>query len=146
MSEENNQIEADARHAWSRLVRISSKLVQLVECDIKTANAPPLSWFAVLMVLRKAEPEHLRPVDIQQKMLVKQYNISRLIERLVKENYVKRISCDCDGRGQYIVLTKAGHKLLDKEWPIYQTAIDKHFSSKLSDDEVNSLIAIMNKL
>ncbi|PCI85450.1 MAG: hypothetical protein COB24_12995 [Hyphomicrobiales bacterium] len=41
-------------------------------------------------------PKWLRPVDIQQ------HNISRFIKRLVKEGLVKRKSCDCDGRGQYI--------------------------------------------
>ncbi len=143
---ENKNLETGSIHAWSRLVRVSSKLVQQVECDIKAANAPPLAWIAVLMVMRQAEPEHLRPVDIQQKMLVKQYNISRLIDRLVKENYAERISCDCDGRGQYIVLKQKGNDLLDKEWPTYEQAINKHFSDKLSPDDVDELLKILDKL
>lgn len=146
MADKNNDKNSDSRHAWSRLVRVSSKLVQQVECDVKTADAPSLSLIAVLMVLRKAEPQHLRPVDIQQKMLVKQYNISRLIDKLVKENYVERISCDCDGRGQYIVLKQQGHDLIDKEWPIYEAAIEKHFGSKLSPAEIDSLLKILDKL
>lgn len=131
--------------AWARLMRVSGKLLQDIENDLKQADLPPLAWYDVLLEVRNAEPKWLRPVDIQQKMLVQQYNISRLIERLVNEGLVERKSCDCDGRGQYIVLKAAGNQLLDKMWPIYKAAIDQHFADKLTVAEVESLTQILGK-
>ena len=132
--------------AWARLMRVSGKLLQDIEVDLKAANLPSLDWYDVLLEVKNAEPNWLRPVDIQQKMLIQQYNISRLIERLAKEGLVTRKSCDCDKRGQYIVLEPAGHELLNKMWPIYKTAIDKHFGDKLNAGEISSLTKILSKL
>lgn len=131
--------------AWARLMRVSGKLLQDIEADLKAANLPPLGWYDVLLEVRNAEPKWLRPVDIQEKMLIQQYNISRLIERLVKEGLVIRKSCDCDKRGQYIVLEPAGNDILDKMWPIYKAAIDKHFGDKLNVAEIDSLTQILSK-
>lgn len=131
--------------AWARLMRVSGKLLQDIEGDLKAAELPPLAWYDVLLEVRSALPQYLRPVDIQEKMLIQQYNISRLIERLVKEDLVERKSCDCDGRGQYIILKPLGDEVLNKMWPIYKTAIDQHFTGKLSQTEIISLTQILSK-
>ena len=142
----NELNKINTHDVWARLVRVSGKLMTDIESDLKLANLPPLTWYDVLLEVRNAQPNWLRPIDIQEKMLIQQYNISRLIERLVKENYVERKSCDCDKRGLYIVLTPQGKEILDKMWPIYKAAIDKHFSSKLNTAEVSTLMQILGKL
>lgn len=146
MSELKNHITHKSCHAWARLMRVSGKLLQDIETDLKAANMPPLAWYDVLLEVRNAEPQWLRPVDIQEKMLIQQYNISRLIERLVNEDYVERKSCDCDKRGQYIVLKPEGKNILDKMWPIYKAAIDKHFGDKLDQADLENLTRILGKL
>lgn len=146
MSELKNIETHQSCQAWARLMRVSGKLLQDIECDLKAANLPPLAWYDVLLEVRNAEPQWLRPIDIQEKMLIQQYNISRLIERLVKENYVERKSCDRDKRGQYIILKAEGKSVLDRMWPIYKAAIDAHFGDKLSAADVNGLMRILGKL
>lgn len=132
--------------AWAQFMRVSGDLLQKVETDLKTAALPPLAWYDVLLEVRRAQPEWLRPVDIQEKMLVKQYNMSRLIDRLVNEDLVVRKSCDCDKRGMYIVLTAKGNELLDDIWPVYKAAIDQHFGDKLNPSEIGDLARILGKL
>lgn len=144
-----NKMNDNNRHktcqAWAQFMRVSGKLLQDIEVDLKAANLPPLDWYDVLLEVKNAEPNWLRPVDIQQKMLIQQYNISRLIERLAKEGLVTRKSCDCDKRGQYIVLKPAGRALLNDMWPIYKAAIDAHFGDKLNAEEINALMQILSK-
>lgn len=145
MSQLKNNETYKPCQAWARLMRVSGKLLLDIESDLKTANLPPLAWYDVLLEVRNAQPQWLRPVDIQEKMLIQQYNISRLIERLVKENYVERKSCDCDKRGQYIVLKADGKNILEKMWPIYKAAIDKHFGNKLDAKEIETLMHVLGK-
>ena len=145
MNETNKNIGAKTCRAWARLMRVSGKLLQDIEADLKAANLPPLGWYDVLLEVRNAEPKWLRPVDIQEKMLIQQYNISRLIERLVKDDLVERKNCDCDKRGQYIVLKPAGHELLNTMRPIYKAAIDRHFGDKLNASEIENLTKILSK-
>ncbi len=132
--------------AWARLVRVSQSLLPMVESDLKAQGYPPLSWYDALLELRRAGSKGLRPFELQQEMLLAQYNMSRLTDRLLKAGYVARVMCEDDGRGQILLLTPVGATFLKKMWPAYRTAIQKHFSDRLTQKDLHNLIIIMGKL
>ena len=73
----------EAMAAWIRLVRVQSRVLGVVEQDMKKAGFPPLSWYDALLELSRAPCGALRPVELEKQMLLPQYGLSRLIERLV---------------------------------------------------------------
>jgi DNA-binding MarR family transcriptional regulator len=42
----------------------------------------------------------MHQIEIEQRLLIAQHNVSRLIDRLETEVLVRRESCPADGRGQ----------------------------------------------
>src|SRR6266566_841845 len=68
--------------AWTRLIRAQQAALSAVEADLKTAGFPPLAWYDVLLELSRAEGEGLRPFALEQELLLAQYNLSRLLDRL----------------------------------------------------------------
>ena len=68
--------------AWARLQRASGNVLARVEARLKAAGFPPLGWYDVLLELSRAEDKTLRPVEIEKRMLLAQYNVSRLLDRL----------------------------------------------------------------
>ena len=76
--------------AWARLMKASTKLLAQVERDLKEAGLPPLAWYDALLELYRARPDGLRPGDLQQEMLLPQYNVSRLVDRLEASGYAVR--------------------------------------------------------
>lgn len=132
--------------AWAGLVRVSQNLLMQVEADLKTAGFPSLSWYDALLELKRAGSEGLRPFQLQKEMLLAQYNVSRLTDRLVKSGYAERLRNDEDGRGQVLKITKNGRMLLRQMWPTYHAAIRKHFAEKLNAGEVRALSAAFDKL
>jgi DNA-binding MarR family transcriptional regulator len=132
--------------AWARLVRVSLSLLRTVEADLKAQGYPPLSWYDALLELRRAGSKGLRPFELQREMLLAQYNMSRLTDRLLKAGYVARNVCDDDGRGQILSITPQGEAVLNNMWPVYRAAIEKRFSNRLTKMDVESLIAILGKL
>ena len=136
----------DALTAWARLVRSSHSLLAGVEVDLKANGLPPLSWYDALLELRNADTGGLRPYQLQKQMLLAQYNLSRLVDRLASEGYVERIRCEEDGRGHVIRITKNGRELLKKMWPVYRSAVMTRFASPLGAGQIKQLAAILVKL
>jgi len=135
-----------AVHAWALLVRKSQHVLNSVERDLKAAGLPPLPWYDALLELERAETGQLRPFELEQRMLLAQYHMSRLTARLAKAGYVERLACAEDGRGQIIRITGAGRTLLTRMWPVYAGAIRRHFADKMTDEEAAVLARMLGKL
>lgn len=133
--------------AWVRLVRAQQKVLGAVEADLKRAGFPPLGWYDVLLELRRAKGDGLRPLEIEGRLLLAQHNVSRLLDRMAQAGYVERRPCVEDGRGQIVVATRAGHELMRRMWPAYRTAIEKHVGAKLrSQAEAQALGQLLGRL
>ena len=139
-------LSEDAAQAWAKLVRVSQSLLPRVEADLKDAGLPPLAWYDALLELRRAGRAGLRPYALQQEMLLAQYNLSRLADRLIASGYVERQPCVEDGRGHVLVITADGRAIAKRMWPVYRDAIRRHFADKLGDRDIKTLTAIMDKL
>ncbi len=146
MTNRRSEISEGAIAAWARLVRVSQSLLAAVEDDLKSAGFPPLAWYDALLELRRRGKAGLRPYELQAAMLLAQYNLSRLMDRLSIAGYVERLPCETDRRGQILRITPAGRTLLAAMWPAYRAAIAKHFATRLDGCETERLAATLSKL
>ncbi|MDB5552918.1 MAG: MarR family transcriptional regulator [Rhizobium sp.] len=127
--------------AWIALVRAQQKVLGAVEADLKAGGFPPLSWYDVLLELRRAQPDGLRPMDFEPRLLLAQHNVSRLLDRLEKAGLIRRAAHERDGRGQQIHITDAGLELQQRMWPVYGAAIERHVGKKLAGDDAADVLA-----
>jgi DNA-binding MarR family transcriptional regulator len=123
--------------AWARLMKAQQHALASVERDLKVAGLPPLVWYDVLLEVERASGEGLRPFELERSMLLAQYNLSRLIDRIERAGYVERRACENDGRGQLIAITDRGKAIRRKMWPVYARAIEaavgRHLSAKQAE-------------
>src|SRR3954463_14168205 len=121
--------------AWSRLVRAEQIVLGHIEAELKAAGFPPLSWYDVLLELGRTEDGRLRPVELERRTLLAQYNASRLIDRMEKSGLVAREATPEDGRGQFVTITAEGRDMQRRMWKVYGPAIACHVGAKLQPDE-----------
>lgn len=131
---------------WIKLFRLERSLLNAVNQDLRKGGFPPLSWYDILWELKKTPTHTLRPVEIEQRVLLTQYNLSRLIDRMVKKGYVNRESCGNDKRGQWIILTPQGKALQEQMWPVYAASIQQYLGLQLAAEEVQFLNNLLEKL
>ena len=146
MSEKRTRLTEAHVSAWARVVRVSERVLQAVEENLKASALPPLAWYDLLLELRHAEPSGLRPYQLQAAMLIPQYNMSRLIDRIAKAGYVERRSCDADGRGQILRITPDGEAIQRKMWPIYRAVLEREFASKVAEGDAERLAKLLHPL
>ena len=131
--------------AWIRLVRARHAVVSRLEADSKAAGALPIEWYDVLWDLERHDGG-VRPFELEERLLFAQYNLSRLIDRLVDAGLVRREVCPTDRRGQMLFITDAGKKARKATWPHYARGMNKHLGDKLTEAEAEKLAALLGKL
>jgi DNA-binding MarR family transcriptional regulator len=132
--------------AWAALVLAQRAAMGGIETDLKNAGLPPLSWYDVLYSLRRARGGRLSPRDLEDAMLLEQYNLSRLLDRMEVDGVLRRVPYPGDRRRQLIEITAQGRALQKRMWPIYASAIERHVGCKITEDEAEALAGTLAKL
>ncbi|NJO32199.1 MAG: winged helix-turn-helix transcriptional regulator [Rhodospirillales bacterium] len=132
--------------AWARLMKAQQQALASVESALKAASLPPLAWYDVLLELERAGPGGLRPFELEQRLLLAQYNLSRLVDRIEGAGYIGRKPCEEDGRGQLLAATDAGKAIRRKMWPVYARAIEAAIGQRLSSKEASALDGLLGRL
>lgn len=70
--------------------------------------------FNILRILRGQHPGGLSATAIKSRMLDRNSDVSRLLDRLVKKNLVLRKSCQTDKRAMDVFITQEGLDILSK--------------------------------
>ena len=101
--------------------------------------------FNVLRILKgmKGKPSSLQ--TIQDRMINKMSNTTRLVDKLIKKGYVEREQCESNRRKVDITITSQGVKTLS----IINTEVDNaeiNITDNLSSEELKNLNLLLNKL
>jgi len=101
--------------------------------------------FNVLRILRgrKGQPANLE--TLQQRMVSKMSNTTRLVDKLVDKNYCHRVTCPSNRRKIEITITQAGLDILDKIDPLVES-MENRFSKRLNNDELINLNTTIDEL
>jgi DNA-binding MarR family transcriptional regulator len=131
---------------WVRLIRAHDKLVRNVEATLKAKGFPPIAWYDVLLELSREGGRKLRPVELEKELLVAQYNLSRLLDRMEAAGLIERTACQGDGRGQMIALTTEGRAMQKRMWPACRDAVEEHVAPNLPEKEIEQLAKLLGAI
>lgn len=99
--------------------------------------------YNILRILRNSDTA-LSTLKIREQMMDKMSDTSRIVERLLKKNLVNKQICSHDKRLVDVTISQTGAQLLQK----LDTRNDELDSiiSMLSDQEINTLVALLDKM
>ena len=138
-----NHFESPQQEAAINLIFTHSWIDSRMKAFLKTYNVSP-QQFNVLRILRGAHPEKVSSGYIKERMIDKESNITRLIDKLMKKKYVSRNLCPSNRRKMDIVITELGLKEL-KKMDIDIKESDNIFD-KLSNKEATELNRLLDKI
>nr|WP_081173403.1 helix-turn-helix domain-containing protein [Xaviernesmea rhizosphaerae] len=133
-------------NAWISIMRTQQLLLGAIERALKAENLPPLGWYDVLLELSRAENDRLRPFEIEERTLMAQHNLSRLLDRMEKAELVEREVYAQDARGRWVILTAQGRTMQAAMWRVYAAALQRHIGDKIDDRQAEQLCALMSPL
>ncbi len=100
--------------------------------------------YNVLRILKGRYPESHTATSIKEVMLDKTPDLTRLIDRLLKKDYVNRQVCPTNRRQVEITINKKGLQLLEKIRPALEDQTRK--IQNINEQEASTLNGILDKL
>lgn len=100
--------------------------------------------FNVLRILRGQKGKPVNMCDIQERMIAKTSNTTRLVDKLLLKGFVTREVCSENRRKMEITITPQGLDLLKQLDPQVEQH-DNRFANNLSTDELAQLNILLEK-
>lgn len=100
--------------------------------------------YNVLRILRGQKGKPVNMACIQERMLAKTSNTTRLVDKLLAKELVNRKVCPDNRRKMEITITEKGLKILDELDPIL-VEHEENFAAKLTKEELEQFNYLLEK-
>lgn len=131
-----SELELDA---WRGLLRAHASLVKALDAELEQSHGLPLSSYEVLLMLEHAADNRMRMCELAESVLLSRSGLTRLVDRLEREQLVCRVRACDDARGAYAELTPTGRAKLEQAAATHIAGVREHFLRHFSDAELAML-------
>lgn len=139
---------ADARAAavaWEELFRAQVAVMRRLQRD-PIWDRVSLREYDVLFTLSSAPGRRLRLRELAESSLLSQPSLSRMVERLADDGWVRREPAPDDGRGVVVTLTDEGARLQREVGRRHVEAIAHYVGGALDARELDDLARLTSRL
>jgi len=133
-------------NAWRAFLRAHSTITRRLEIELVAEQGLSLPEYSVLVTLVEAPRHRLRMTELADQVLLSRSGLTRLVDRMQRSGLVERLRCPSDARGTEAVLTNVGYQRLKASAGVHLRGVRQHVTSRLSNDELDQLFALMTKL
>ena len=135
----------DPVSAWAALLRTHAAVLPKVERALSSAGMP-LTWYDILLVVNAAPGRRLRMTELGKQAVVSRERVSRVVTELEDAGLVVREANPDDKLSSFTVITPVGLKRLRASAPTYLAAVDRHFLSRLTEEESRTLAKALGRI
>lgn len=135
----------DAVSVWPAIVRAYQGIRAEAERALKPHGIASLEEYDVLLELRRAA----RPLthwEIEERTLLRQYQLSRLVDRLVRKGLAERTVSNDDGRARLITLTAKGRKVQKSAGNAYMAVLERKIAQRIGQDQANAVKSLLDRI
>ncbi|WP_249009332.1 MarR family winged helix-turn-helix transcriptional regulator [Conexibacter sp. DBS9H8] len=139
-------LEGTALEAWRSYLQSHAAIVRELDADLHHAHAMTTRDYEVLLYLAQAEERRMAMSVLSERTMLTRSGITRLIDGLVAEGLVERVSCPKDARISYAQLTDSGHAKLVSAGVTHVAGIERLFLTHFSPEELDQLAQLLGRL
>lgn len=130
----------DARLApWRAFVRAQAHVSRRLDEDLRTEHGLSLQEYVTLLILVESPDRRLRMGRLAEALALSKSGATRLIDRLVDDGLVARVTCSSDLRGAEAELTTAGVDRLRTAAPTHLRGIAEYFLSAIDEADLSTI-------
>src|ERR1700716_979333 len=114
--------------------------------DLQRQAGLTLAEHHLLAVINEADPQGIRPTDLQLLSTLTKSGLTRAVDRLEALGLTASRVCPTDGRGQLLVLTAKGRQKLRRAAPEFFRSVARYFADHLTDRETETLATAFERI
>jgi DNA-binding MarR family transcriptional regulator len=134
------------QRAWRGLFRAHAGLAKRLDAELEHAHRLPMTSYEVLHHLEHSSGGRMRMCDLAEQAQLSRSGLTRLVDRLEREELLERCSCEHDARGSYACLTETGRERLKEARVTHLTVVREHFLSRFSERELSQLADMWERI
>lgn len=127
-----------------KLIRMNCAINEQLMLTLKPFGIS-VQQFNVLRILRGQKGVAANLFTVQEKMVNKMSNTTRIIDKLIDKSFVKRIICKENRRKIELFITEEGLNFLKQVDPVIDQ-IEEKMTDHLSEKEKQEILILLNKL
>jgi DNA-binding MarR family transcriptional regulator len=130
--------------AWGAFLRAHADLVGQMDTTLRAQTGIPLQWYDVLAHVSSAGgPTTMR--QLEQRVLLSQSALSRLVARLVDAGLVSRAASDRDKRAVDLTLTQLGRTRLRAARAVQSRQVRELWADRMDDREAAVMLDVLRR-
>lgn len=131
--------------AWRALSRGYTHTRSALESALKAENLPGLDVLDALTVLVESETD-LTAKSLETALLMPQYGVSRLLDRMEKDGLVTRVANPSDQRSKLLKLTEDGASAQSRMKFLRDNALSQFLKTRARPGQLNRMIRLLGLL
>lgn len=143
---ETSRLEGSALGAWRSYLQSHAGIVRELDADLVAQHGITVRDYEVLLYLAQAEDRKLPMSALSERTMLTRSGITRLIDGLVGQGWIERVSCDSDARVSYARLTDNGYAKLRVAGCTHVKGIERLFLANFTPDELEQLAGLLSRL
>jgi DNA-binding MarR family transcriptional regulator len=136
---ESDSLSESELRAWRGLLHAHSSIAKRLEGRLEREHGLQLSSYEVLQHLMDAPGGRMRMCDLAEQARLSRSGLTRLVDRLERDELLGRCTCEHDARGAYACLTDSGRERLCAARGTHRAVVREHFLSHFSEPELEAL-------
>ncbi len=128
------------------LIEVHAQLTKALGAELEAECGLPLSWFDVLIRLRRSPEGYLTMTRLASEVSLTSGGVTRLVDRIEVAGYLERRACPGDRRSVLVSLTPAGAAKLDEAVAAHLGGLERTLIGPLTPAERKSLEQVLRKL
>jgi DNA-binding MarR family transcriptional regulator len=142
----STQISSQVVSTWARLLRAHASATRELSVQLQAEHGLTINDYECLLHLSHSENGSLRRVDLAERLMLTPSGVTRLLDGLERDGWVRKGQCDSDARVTYAVLTDEGRERLESAGRTHVGQIQEIFEQRFSADELETLGALLGRL
>ncbi|WP_249020574.1 MarR family winged helix-turn-helix transcriptional regulator [Conexibacter sp. S30A1] len=146
VSTPSSRLDGAALGAWRGYLQSHAGIVRELDADLIAHHGLTVRDYEVLLYLAQADERQLPMSALSERTMLTRSGITRLVDGLVDQGMIERISCERDARVSYARLTDAGHSKLREAGRTHVAGIERLFLSNFTATELEQLAELLGRL
>jgi len=131
---------------WFYILKSQRKFFLKFSQTLKDHGLGDPSWYEILFEINLAGPDGKLMGELESKLLLPQYSLSRHVARMERAGLIRREYISDGRRKQVLFLTEEGDRRLDIVWPLYLGTLKAEMGPLLDTDEAYDLARFLLRL
>ena len=132
-------LDLEEQKAWRAWLYSAQLLMDRFDRDLIQGTGISQSYYEILVALSESQGRMLRMSELADRCLSSRSRLSHAVSRLEERGWVRRQTCEDDGRGQLAVLTDEGFAALEAAAPLHVESVRTHLFDQLSPRQVENM-------